>query len=66
MMYWNFSDIREWCELKFNISISRGGLPIGDIKIKCLQVLDWWETDLNIRVKDIDLDNLNGDILSEK
>ena len=39
VLYWKFTDIKEWCQLKANIPASRGGVSYGDRKINCLRAL---------------------------
>ena len=41
------------------------GISYGDGKIKCLQSLAWWVTDLTLRGKIIDLNNFKNDILAD-
>ena len=65
VLYWKFTDIKEWCQLKSKIPASRGGVSYGDRKIKCLQALAWWVTDLTLRGKIIDLNNFKTDIIDD-
>ena len=65
VLYGKFTDIQEWCQLKSNIPASRGGVSDGYRKIKFLQALAWWVTDLTLRGKIIDLNNFKTDILSD-
>ena len=58
VMYWKFTDIKEWCQLKSNIPEIRGGISYGDRKIKHLQSLAWWVMDFPLWDKFIDLNNL--------
>ena len=39
VIYWKFTDIKEWCVLKANIPASHSGVSYGDRKIKRLQAL---------------------------
>ena len=64
VLYWNFTEIREWCQLKYNIPESRGGISFVDRNIKCPQELAWWVMDLTLQVKNINLNSFNSDILS--
>ena len=41
VLYWKFTDIKEWCQLKANIPVSHGGVFNGDRKIKCPKALAW-------------------------
>ena len=61
---WKFTDIKEWCQIKANIPAIRGGVSHRHRKIKCLQALAWWVTDLTLRGKIIDLNKFNTDILA--
>ena len=45
VLYWKFTDIKEWCQIKANIPAICSGVYYGDRKIKCLQALAWWVTD---------------------
>ena len=65
VLYWKFIDIKEWCQLKSKIPAIRGGLSYGYTKIKCLQALAWWVTDLTLRGKIIDINNFKTDILDD-
>ena len=64
VIYWKIIDIKEWCQLKSNISTSHGGMSYGERKIKCLQALAWWLTDLALRGKIIDINNFKANILA--
>ena len=33
VIYWKFTDIKDWCQLKAKIPASRGGVSYGDRKI---------------------------------
>ena len=65
VIYWKFIDIKEWCQLKARIPASCSGVYYGDSKIKCLQALAWWVTDLTLRGKIIDLNNFKTGILAD-
>ena len=65
VLYWEFIDIKGWCQLKSKIPASRGGVSYGDRKIKFLQALAWWVTDLTLWGKIIDLNNFKTDIISD-
>ena len=65
VLYWKFTDIKEWYQLKSNIPSSCGGISDGDRKIMCLQAQDWWVTDLTLRGKIIDINNFKTDILAD-
>ena len=34
ILYWKFTDIKEWCQIKAKIPASHGGASYGDRKIK--------------------------------
>ena len=51
VLYWQFSEIKEWRQSKANIPVSCGGIYFGARKVKCLQELAWWVTDLMMRGK---------------
>ena len=36
VLYWKFTEIKEFCQLKANIPANPGGIYFGDRKIKCL------------------------------
>ena len=65
VIYWKFTDITEWCKLKYNIHAIRSGVSYGDRRIKWLQALAWWLIDLTLRGNIIDLNNFKTDILSD-
>ena len=65
VLHWKFTDIKEWCQLKTKIPVSHGVIYYGDGKINFLQELAWWLTDLMLRGKIIDLNNLKNDILAD-
>ena len=65
VLYWKFTDIKDWCQLKSKILVSQGGVSYGHRKIKCLQALAWWVADLTLQGKIIDINNFNTDILTE-
>ena len=39
VLYWKFTYIKEWCQIKAKILASRGGVYYEDRRIKCLQEL---------------------------
>ena len=65
-LYWKLTYIKEWCQIKSNIPASRGGVSYGDRKVKCLQALAWWVTDLTLQGKIIDLNNFKTDIIADE
>ena len=65
VIYWKFTDIKEWYQLIYKINASRGGVSYGDRKIKWIQALDWWVTYLTLRGKIIDLNNFKTDIIAD-
>ena len=65
VLYWKFTVINEWCQLKPKIPVSRGGVSYGDRKIKFLQELDWWVTNLTLQGKIINLNHFKTDIIAD-
>ena len=65
VIYWKFTDIKEWFHPKSKIPASCGGVSYGYRKIKCLRSMAWWVTDFTLRGKIIDLNNLKTDILDD-
>ena len=49
IIHWKYEKIREWCTTKSKLTTTRGGSSYGDQKIKFLQALAWWATDLTLR-----------------
>ena len=49
IIHCNYSDICEWCTTNSKLTTTRGGYSYGDRKIKCLQALAWWATNLTLR-----------------
>ena len=54
IVHWNYDDIHEWFTTKSKLKTTRGGSSYGDLKIKYIQALAWWATDLTFRGKHID------------
>ena len=50
--------------MKVKIPVIRGSISFEYRKIKCLQALDWWVTNLTLQGKNIDLNNFKSDFLS--
>ena len=65
VLYWKFTDIKEWFQLKAKIPAIRGGVSYGYRKIKCLQALTWRVKDLTLVGKIIDINNFKTDILDD-
>ena len=65
VIYWKFTDIKDWCQLKAKIPASRSGVYYGDRKIKWLQALDWCVTYLTLWGKIVNLNNFKTDILAD-
>ena len=55
VIHWKYYEICEWCTTKSKFTTPRGGDSYGYQKIKCVQALAWWDIDLTLRNKDIDL-----------
>ena len=49
IIHCKYDKIHGWCTTKYKLTTTRGGSPYGDQNTKCLQVLAWWATDLNLR-----------------
>ena len=49
IIHWKYDKIREWCTTKYKMTTNRGVSPYGDQKTKCLQALEWWDTNLTLR-----------------
>ena len=65
VMYWKFTNIKEWCQLKSKIPASCGEVNYENRKIECLQSLDCCLTGFMLRGKIIDLNSFKTDILSD-
>ena len=65
IMHWKYDDIRDWCTTKSKLTTTRGGAYYGDQKIKCLQALAWWATNLTLRGKHIFLANFDATIVAD-
>ena len=65
VLYWEFTYIKEWRQLKSKIPEINGGLSYGDSKINCLQALDWWVTDVMLRGNIIVINNFRTDIIDD-
>ena len=65
VLYWKFIDIKEWCHIKAKVPASQDGVYYGYSKVKCLQALDLWVTDLTLRGKITDINNFKTDIISD-
>ena len=64
VLYWIFTNIKEWRQLKYKTPESHSGVSYVDRKIKWLQALAWWVTDLTVQDKIIDLNNFKTDIFA--
>ena len=65
ILYWKFTDIKKWFQIKAKIPASCGGASYGYRKIKCLQALDWWVIHLTLRGKIIYLNKFKTDIIAD-
>ena len=65
VLYWKFTDIKEWCQLKANTPAIRSGVSYGDRKINSLQALAWWVSDLTLQGKITDINKFNTDTLAD-
>ena len=59
-----YDKIREWCTAKSKLKITRGVASYGDQKIKCIQSLAWWATELIIRGNQIELSDFDATMTS--
>ena len=48
---------------KSTLTTNRGGASYGDRKIKCLQALAWWDTNLTLRSKQIVLADFDATMM---
>ena len=48
-IYWSHEDVKVYCTGKTKLPLTRGGYSFGDHKIKNIQVLTCWATDLHKR-----------------
>ena len=64
VLYWKFTDIKDWYQLKSMIPANSGGIYDGDRKIKGLQALDCWVTNLTLQCKIIDLNRFKTETLA--
>ena len=65
IIHWEYDKIREWCTTKYKLKTTRGGYFYVDLKIKCLQLLSWWATDLTLRGKHIVLADFDATIMAD-
>ena len=65
IMHYNYDKIRECCTTKSKLITTRGGSSYGDQKIKCIQALAWWATDLNLRGKQIVLADFDSTMMTD-
>ena len=65
VLYWEFTDIKEWCQLKSRILASHGGLFYGYRNIKCLQALAWLVAYWTLRDKFTNMNNFKTDIIAD-
>ena len=62
---WKYGDIRKWCTTKYKLTTTRGGASYGYPKTKCLQVLAWWDTNLNFMGKNIVLADFDNTMMAD-
>ena len=65
ILHWRFTKIREWFQLKAKIYMICYDIYFEDRKIKHIQALYWWVTDLTLRGKNVDLNHFKRDVLSD-
>ena len=63
VLYWEFTYIKEWCQIKAKIHVICSGVSYGDRKINCLQAQAWWMTYLTLWGKIIDLNKFKTGII---
>ena len=61
---WKYDKMCEWCTTKSKLTTFRGGASYGDRKIKCLEVLAWWDTNLTLRGKHIVLYDFDATMMA--
>ena len=62
---WKYDEIHDWCTTKSKLTTTRGGASYGEEKIKCLQTLAWWATNLKFRGKQIVLADFDVNIMAD-
>ena len=65
IMHWKYDDIREWCTPKSKLKTTRVGDSHGERKFNCIQVLEWWDTNLTLRVKHIDIFDFDATTMAD-
>ena len=65
IIHWKYGQIREWCPTNFKLTTTRGGATCGDTKIKFIHALAWWETNLTLWGKHIDLDDFDTTMMED-
>ena len=63
VLSWEFTYIKEWCQIKAKIHVIYSGVSYGDRKINCLQAQAWWMTYLTLWGKIIDLNKFKTGII---
>ena len=61
---WKYYKICEWCTTKAMLTTTRGGASYGYQKIKCLQTLEWWDTNLTLRGKHMVLADIDATMIT--
>ena len=64
IIHWNYDNTCEWFTTKYKLITTRGGDSYGDQKIKCLQALEWWATNLTLRGKKIVLADFDATMMA--
>ena len=65
IIHWKYDEIREWSTTKSKLKTTRGRASYGCRKVKGLQALAWWSTNLTLRGKNIILADFDGTITEE-
>ena len=47
------------------MTVTRGGVPYGDLNIKCVQDLAWWDTNLTLSETQIELSEFNATMMAD-
>ena len=62
---WKYDKIRKFCTTNSNLTTTRRENSYGDQKIKCLQALAWWVTNLTLRGQHIFLADFDAFIMED-
>ena len=65
IIHWKYDKIRKFCTTNSNLTTIRRENSYGDQKIKCLQALAWWVTNLTLRGQHIFLADFDAFIMED-